>query len=218
MGSMTSPASDSLSDIWERLDSRVKRVDEERWLSSRYAPLSERRALVVLYAFYYELARVRVSVSDPIMGQIRFQWWRDALSELAQGERRQHDVVTALAAEIEAERLSPDRLQALVAQFEAAFIASDRTQEPEGELAELAVAICSSSEEETAFDHGIAAQWASLRRGEEIAEPLPRLRVASRVRPALAHFRLRFLWRRGGKIGRLQTRLAILMAVLTGGV
>jgi len=218
MGSMTSPASDSLSDIWDRLDSRVKRVDEERWLSSRYAPASERRSLVVLYAFYYELARVRVSVTDPIMGQIRFQWWRDALTELAEGQQRQHDVVTALAAEIDAERLSTVRLQSIVSQFEAAFIASDRAQEPEGELALLAAEISSASKTEAAFDQRIAAQWASLRRGEEIAEPIPRVRVASRLRPALAHFRLRHLWKRSGKIGRMQTRLSILMAVLTGGI
>ncbi len=218
MGSMTSPASDSLSDIWDRLDERVRRVDEERWLSSRYAPTAERRGLITLYAFYYELARVRVSVSDPTLGQIRFQWWREAIDELAQGKQRQHDVVTALADEIHARRLDPDRLQALVNQFEAAFLAADRAMEPENALAQIAVQLVSTLNSPPAFDARIASEWASLRRGEQVAEPRPRIRVDASVRPALAHFRLRRAWRRSGAAGRLRTRLSIMMAVLTGWV
>ena len=64
MGFMTSPASDSLKEIVARLDQRIQTVDEERWLSSRYAPEEARNALIILYAFYYELARVRVVVTD----------------------------------------------------------------------------------------------------------------------------------------------------------
>ena len=82
MGSMTSPASVSLKEIVAHLDQRIQTVDEERWLSSRYAPDEARQALIILYAFYYELARVRVVVTDQTMGQIRYQWWRDALEEL----------------------------------------------------------------------------------------------------------------------------------------
>lgn len=213
---MTSPASDSLSVICERLDARVRRVDEERWLSSRYAPTEERRTLIVLYAFYYELARVRVSVTDQTMGQIRFQWWRDALAELAEGKQRQHDVVTALAVEIEAARLSLDRLLSLIARFETAFLASDRALEPEDELAKIAINILGDGDAENAFDAHIAVEWACLRRGEDVAKPLPRTRVASKVRPALAHLRLRHVWIGRGTLGRLQARLSILMAVLTG--
>lgn len=218
MGSMTSPASDSLSDIWDRLEERVRRVDEERWLSSRYAPTPERRGLITLYAFYYELARVRVSVSDQTLGQIRFQWWREALDELAQGQQRQHDVVTALAEEVRAGRLDTDQLQALVNQFESAFLASDRAMEPENDLSQIAVQLVFPGESPPAFDARIAFEWASLRRGEEVAEPRPRIRVATPLRSALAHFRLRHTWRRRGAAGRLQTRLSIMMAVLTGWV
>ena len=64
MGVMTSPASDSLKEIHMRLDERVRAMDEPRWLASRYAAEADRTALIVLYAFYYELARVRVAVTD----------------------------------------------------------------------------------------------------------------------------------------------------------
>lgn len=218
MGSMTSPASDSLSDILSRLDGRVRRVDEERWLSSRYAPEIERLALITLYAFYYELARVRVSVSDPTLGQIRFQWWRDALSELMNGEQRQHDVVTALAAEFAAGRLHGEPLLAIVERFEAAFLANDRSLEPEDLLAAAAAGICAPGEEIATEVKDIAVDWAKLRRGEKPTGLMARNQVPSAQRPALAHIRLRHTWARGRTPGPLRTRLSILMAVLTGGV
>ncbi len=218
MGSMTSPASDSLTVIFARLDARVRRVDEERWLSSRYATASQRQSLIVLYAFYYELARVRVSVTDSTMGQIRFQWWRDALSELADGKPRQHDVVLALADELSDAHLSADALGRIIEQFEAAFLATDRSQEPEDLLAGAAARICAPAEDVAALVQRIAPEWAALRRGEAVSEPAPRERVASNLRPALAHFRLRHVWHRGATAGKLTIRLSILMAVLTGAV
>ncbi len=216
MGSMTSPASDSLSVILTRLEARIRRVDEERWLSSRYAPAPQRTTLIGLYAFYYELARVRVSVSDPTLGQIRFQWWRDALSELMRGQPRQHDVVTVLAAEVAAGRLRTPALLAMVERFEAAFLNHDRAAEPEDLLAIAAAEICAP---ERAIDpelSQIALDWAELRRGARLAAALRRYPIPSDARPALAHLRLRRIWARGAKPGRMQTRLCILMAVLTG--
>ena len=141
MGFMTSPASDSLKEIVARLDQRIQTVDEERWLSSRYAPDAARQALIVLYAFYYELARVRVVVTDQTMGQIRFQWWRDALAELQQGEPRQHDVVLVLASLMSAHEVDVGQLEQLIAAHEAAFLSDDRSAEPE-DLLEIGRASC----------------------------------------------------------------------------
>jgi phytoene synthase len=216
MGSMTRPASDSLSVILSRLDDRVRRVDEERWLSSRYAPADQRASLIALYAFYYELARVRVSVSDPTLGQIRFQWWRDALTELMRGENRQHDVVTALAAETANGRLKADVLLDMVERFETAFLANDRDTEPEDLLAKAAAEICAPGGLDQESLPKIAMAWAKLRRGEEQTQQPTRARIPSRLRPALAHLRLRRIWARGTRPGPLQSRLCILMAVLTG--
>ncbi len=218
MGSMTSPASDSLTVILPRLDARVRRVDEERWLSSRYAAAIERDALVVLYAFYYELARVRLTVSDQTLGQIRFQWWRDALAELQGGQIRQHDVVMALAAEIAAGRLSADQLLNLVSQCEAAFLAGDRDAEPEALLAEAARTICAPGTAPMEALSPIVQAWAKLRRGEHVPETFARIRLPSAVRPALAHLRLRQAWARGKTPGPVGTRLVILRAVITGAI
>lgn len=201
-----------------RLDARVKRADEERWLSSRYAPPEIRRALIVLYAFYYELARVRLVVTDETLGQIRFQWWRDVLREIAEGKTREHDLVLALGDEMAAGALHAPDLTALIDQHEAAFLADDRGLEPEDALAVLAATLCCPDHAMADQIRTIAPIWAKLRRGETHAASQVRLRVPADARAGLAHLRLRHAWARGNRPGPLQTRFSILMAVLTGTV
>ena len=58
----------------------VRRVDEDRWLASRFAPPAVRQSLETLYGFGYEVARTAEVVSEPALGHIRLAWWRDAVS------------------------------------------------------------------------------------------------------------------------------------------
>lgn len=76
----------------------VRQHDRERWLTALYAPEPGRGRLMALYAFNLELARARESVTQPTLGLMRLQWWRDALAENAQGRPRAHPVAQALAA------------------------------------------------------------------------------------------------------------------------
>ena len=85
MGSMPNTTNPLSKTQWAAIDKRVRKVDEDRWISSRYAPSAQRRALTALYALAYELARVRLAVSEETLGLIRFQWWREALTELEEG-------------------------------------------------------------------------------------------------------------------------------------
>lgn len=57
----------------------ARRDDPDRWLASLFAPQAKRPHIHALYAFSLEIARVREVVSEPLLGEIRFQWWRDAL-------------------------------------------------------------------------------------------------------------------------------------------
>lgn len=216
MGVMTSPASDSLQEIQMRLDQRIRSVDEPRWLSSRYAPMPKRQTLITLYAYYYELARVRVAVSDPTLGQIRFQWWRDALEELSRGEVRQHDVVMAIADGVAQGRMELADLNALINPFENAFRQNDRRLDPDGELVGLASKIVSADTAIPPDIAAIASAWAALRRGESDVAMPPNQKVPGEIRSAVAHLRLRHAWGRKTSPSAFQQRVSILLAMLTG--
>ncbi len=95
-------------DDLEDIDAIVKRTDTDRWLASRFiADPAARADVLALYAFNQELVRVAFAVSDPLMGEIRLTWWREAMDEIALGRPpRRHPVVLAIAAS----SLSPQAL------------------------------------------------------------------------------------------------------------
>lgn len=70
--------------------------DRDRWLSTLFAPATVRPALQALYAFNAEIARVRELVSDPLPGEMRYQWWRDVLAGQGRGEVASHPVAAVL--------------------------------------------------------------------------------------------------------------------------
>lgn len=63
---------------------------------------------MALYALNLELARTAGGVSNPLMGEIRLEWWREGLDELAAGKAARAPVLEPLRAAVEAGRL--DRL------------------------------------------------------------------------------------------------------------
>jgi NADH dehydrogenase [ubiquinone] 1 alpha subcomplex assembly factor 6 len=79
----------------------VRRHDRDRFQTALFAPSAHRETLFALYAFNYEVARVRESVREGMLGQIRLQWWREAI-EAAYGDApvRRHEVVEAITAAI----------------------------------------------------------------------------------------------------------------------
>jgi phytoene synthase len=80
------------------LDALVRRVDEDRWLASRFAPPDARARLIALYAANYEIARTAEVVREPALGDIRLQWWRDALEEAASpAAAREHPALLEIA-------------------------------------------------------------------------------------------------------------------------
>ena len=69
----------------ETSDDLVRRVDEDRWLAARFAEPPVRQRLSDFYAVVYEIARIPESVREPALGEIRLQWWRDAVGEIYAG-------------------------------------------------------------------------------------------------------------------------------------
>lgn len=54
--------------------------DRDRYWAALFVPEPARTGLMTLTAFNVELARVSEIISEPMMGEIRLQWWRDALA------------------------------------------------------------------------------------------------------------------------------------------
>lgn len=68
-------------------------------LSRRYGrPVETRKLLFPLYAFNVEVARAPWVTQETMIAEMRLQWWRDALEEIAKGGPvRRHEVTTPLA-------------------------------------------------------------------------------------------------------------------------
>lgn len=78
----------------------TKQRDRDRYWSTLFAPPAKRPALLALYAFNAELARISGLVKEPMVGQIRLQWWRDAIDLAAPDRRTGNPVADALATTI----------------------------------------------------------------------------------------------------------------------
>ena len=77
---------------------QLKAADPDRCRAAMFADKTTRERLLLLYAFHYELAKVPELVSEPMIGAIRYQWWRDAIAEIYEGKAvRQHEITTPLA-------------------------------------------------------------------------------------------------------------------------
>src|SRR5215218_215635 len=79
----------------------VRRHDRDRYQTALFAPAERREALFAISAFNYEVARVRETVTQPMLGQIRLQWWREVIeAAYSGGPARRQEVVQPLVAAI----------------------------------------------------------------------------------------------------------------------
>jgi NADH dehydrogenase [ubiquinone] 1 alpha subcomplex assembly factor 6 len=93
----------------------VRRHDRDRFQTVLFAPVARREALFALYAFNYEIARVRESVTEPALGRIRLQWWRESIDAAFEaGPVRRHPVVEALTTVIRGYGLTRGHLDRLI--------------------------------------------------------------------------------------------------------
>ena len=64
-------------------EAEVRRDDPDRWLATLFLPEAARAPVHALLAFNGEIAKIRDLVSEPMLGEIRYQWWRDAMHRTA---------------------------------------------------------------------------------------------------------------------------------------
>jgi phytoene synthase len=221
------------------LDELIRRVDPDRWLTTRF--ISDRAArgdVIALYAYDHELARARRIGSTALMAEIRLTWWREALDEIFDGRPvRRHPTAQALGRAIlrhglpraPLEEMIDGRIAALEAALEpdAAIAWADATQ---GSAAMLAAHILGAADPQSAAPAGRAwglalALRAKLATLSVLAGPLRQAladaRTAARslsvsALPAALPARLARFDLVGAQPGPIAKRLSLLAASLTG--
>lgn len=85
-----------MQDAFVHCENLVREADKDRFLASLFAPADRRRDVLALYAFDVEVAAIRNRAGEPMPGELRLQWWREALEGSRGGEARAHPVAAAL--------------------------------------------------------------------------------------------------------------------------
>ncbi|MEO1027719.1 MAG: squalene/phytoene synthase family protein [Pseudomonadota bacterium] len=193
------------SEDWNQLDDRIRRVDEDRWLSARYADHQDRLSLIAFYAFLHELSKVKTTVSEPVLGAMRFQWWRDMLDQISSGgEAPAHDVAQAVFGQFASDEGAIQFLQDLLNGYQDAFEIEDVSAEPVSKALQFGCRIL-----DQAWTAGNVDVIAKIAQHEPVE-----VKVPEHVRSATAHLRLqRRIKGQGGPVAR---RLSVSLHILTG--
>ncbi|MFN3744100.1 MAG: squalene/phytoene synthase family protein [Hyphomicrobiaceae bacterium] len=135
-------------------DAAVAR-EPDRYFAATLAPVTVRYDLIVLAAFAAELANIPAQVREPLAGEIRLQWWRDALAPGGHDVAAGHPVATAMRASITRHTLPAEIIDAVIDTF-ADVLYGDRPADEaalrahmaagEGGLFRLAARICAAEE------------------------------------------------------------------------
>lgn len=143
--------------------------EPDRYLAATLAPAALRYDLIALAAFAAEISRVPDLVREPLAGEIRLQWWRDALISGDRDAAAGHPVAMAMRDAI-ARFALPGRIVEGVIDAQADVLHGERPIDEkgmsarlaasEGGLFRLAARICAPDAAE--YDRSDEAQTADL--------------------------------------------------------
>jgi phytoene synthase len=87
---------DPLVSAYAHCEKLTREFDRDRWLAGLFAPPAARPHLYAIYALSYEIGRLRDVVREPTAGEIRLQWWREAINGARRDEAGANPVAAAL--------------------------------------------------------------------------------------------------------------------------
>jgi len=97
--------------------------DRDRLFAAQFVPSDRRASILAVLAFNSDLGSIAWQVTEPIIGQMRFQWWRDALDGICAGTPPVHMTAGPLSKAVIAHQIAPSALMALIDAREAMFLA-----------------------------------------------------------------------------------------------
>ncbi len=77
--------------------SELRQNDRDHYVTLMFAPDERRPGIAGLYCFGVELRRIPFLVNELTLGEIRLQWWRDAIAGLYAREPAKHPVLEVLS-------------------------------------------------------------------------------------------------------------------------
>lgn len=97
----------------------VQKADPDLFLAALFIAEPLRERMMTLIAFDVELAKASRKSADPIINALRLQWWRDVVTEAADGAPpREHEVAGPLAELIRSASLVIEQFEPLFAGYE----------------------------------------------------------------------------------------------------
>ena len=87
----------SADDALMHCANELRQHDADRYLVTTLLPPPARRIALALFALDLELARIPEAVSERALGEMRLQFWRDALTGLSEGTIAAHPVAQGIA-------------------------------------------------------------------------------------------------------------------------
>jgi len=94
----------------------VEAGDPDRFLAAMAAPPKVRGGLFVLYALNLEVAKAPFVTQEPMIAEMRLQFWRDVVADAVAGKQvRAHEVAAPLAEVIREHHLPEDMLDQMIA-------------------------------------------------------------------------------------------------------
>jgi phytoene/squalene synthetase len=203
----------------------VRLNDKDRFLASLFAPAERRVFLFALYAFDIEIARVRGLVNEPLAGNLRLQWWHEAMAGLRPDEAEAHPVLTALMYAVDAAAGGDRKLLTSAVEARQTELFGDPSPEAATSIIRLAIELLgadSGALAAIAEDAGRAMTAVREPRNEAEAraayEAFRRKypNVPPRARPAFLHLATVPLWLNQTAPAQWRRQMALMRAVWLG--
>lgn len=93
---MATSASTASQNAFTEMTSVARAFEPERYLAATLAKEPGRTALIAISAYAADLQRIAATVAQPMLAEVRLQWWRDALDGAVKGEKTGSPIADAL--------------------------------------------------------------------------------------------------------------------------
>lgn len=168
---------------WHACAAIVEKGDPDRFRAAMAAPASKRAILFPIYAANVEISRAPWVTQEPMIAEMRLQWWRDVMEQIVEGtDVRRHEVATPLSKILS--KTGAEALDDLIAarrwdiykdpfEDEAAF--TSYLERTAGGLLFACADALGQADQQVAYDAGFAAGLAGF------LQAIPALEAAKRI-------------------------------------